>query len=54
MNPPKLTILAADTGAACDPEAGTCTVPRTPIPSPGAVPVTGAALPGVEESPTAW
>lgn len=34
MNPPKLTILAADTDAACDPETGTCTIPQTPIPSP--------------------
>lgn len=32
MNPPKLTILAADTDAACDPETGTCTIPQTPIP----------------------
>ena len=53
MNPPKLTILAADTDAACDPETGTCTVPRTPIPSPGAAPVAVAVLPGVEESPAA-
>ena len=49
MNPPKLTILAADTDAACDPETGTCTIPQTPIPSPGAAPVTGAVLPGMEE-----
>lgn len=47
MNPPKLTILAADTDAACDPETGTCTIPQTPIPSPGAV------LPGMEETPSA-
>ena len=40
MNPPKLTILAADTDAACDPETGACTVPQTPIPSPVAAPVT--------------
>lgn len=33
MNPPKLTILTADTDAACDPETGTCTIPQTPIPS---------------------
>jgi hypothetical protein len=37
VNPPKLTILAADTDAACDPETGTCTVPQTPIPAPDAV-----------------
>ena len=52
MNPPKLTILAADTDAACDPETGTCTVPQTPIPSPGTAPVTGA-VPGTEETPSA-
>ena len=51
MNPPKLTILAADADAACDPETGTCTVPQTPIPSPGAAPVTGAVLPGMGEAP---
>ena len=54
MNPPKLTILTAGTDAACAPETGTCTVPRAPIPSPGAAPVAGAVLPGAEESPTAW
>ena len=53
MNPPKLTILTADTDAACDPETGTCTIPQTPIPSPGAVPSPGAALPDVEETPSA-
>ena len=53
MNPPKLTILAADTDAACDPETGACTVPQTPIPSPGAAPATGAVLPGMEETPSA-
>ena len=53
MNPPKLTILAADTDAPCDPETGTCTIPQTPTPSPGAAPVTGAALPGMEETPSA-
>ena len=53
MNPPKLTILAADTDAACDPDTGTCTTPQTPIPSPGAAPVAVAVLPGVEESPAA-
>jgi hypothetical protein len=42
VNLPKLTILTADTDAACDPETGTCTIPQTPIPSPGAAPVTGA------------
>lgn len=46
MNPPKLTILAADTDAACDPETGTCTISQTPIPSPGAV------LPGMAETPS--
>lgn len=46
MNPPKLTILTADTDAACDPETGTCTIPQTPIPSPGAV------LPDMEETPS--
>jgi hypothetical protein len=53
VNPPKLTILAADTDAACDPETGTCTVPLPPILSPGAAPVTGAVLPGIEETPSA-
>lgn len=37
MNPLKLTILTADTDAACDRETGICTIPQTPIPSPGAV-----------------
>lgn len=53
MNPPKLTILAADTDAACDPETGTCTIPQTPIPTPDTAPVTGAVLPAMEESPSA-
>ena len=53
MNPPKLTILVADTDTACDPETGTCTVPQTPIPSPDAAPVTGAVLPGTKETPSA-
>jgi hypothetical protein len=53
VNPPKLTILATDTDAACDPETGTCTVPPTPIPSPDAAPATGAALPGMEETTSA-
>ena len=50
MNPPKLTILTAGTDAACDPETGSCTIPQTSIPSPGAAPVTGAVLPGMEET----
>ena len=53
MNPPKLTILTADTDAACDPKTGTCTVPQMPIAAPGAAPVTGAVLPGIEETPSA-
>ena len=53
MNPPKLTILTADTDAACDPETGTCTISQTPVPSPGTAPVTGAVLPGMEETPSA-
>jgi hypothetical protein len=53
VNPPKLTILTAGTDAACDPETGTCTVPQTLIPAPGAAPVTGAVLPGMEETPSA-
>ena len=53
VNPPKLTILAADTDAACDPETGACTIPQTPIPSPSAAPVTGAVLPSMEETPSA-
>jgi hypothetical protein len=53
VNPSKLAILAADTDAACDPETGTCTVPQTPIPSPDAAPVTGAVLPGMEETRSA-
>lgn len=47
MNPPKLTILAADTDVACVPETGACTIPQTPIPPPGAV------LPAMEETPSA-
>lgn len=39
MNPPELTILTADTDAACDPETGTCTISQTPISSPGVAPV---------------
>jgi len=50
VNPPKLTIVAAGTDAACDPETGTCTVPQTPIPSPAAAPVTGTVSPGTEET----
>jgi hypothetical protein len=55
VNPPRLTILTTDTDtdAVCDPETGTCTIPQTPIPSPGAAPVTGAVLPGLEETPSA-
>ena len=52
MNPPKLTILTTDTDAACDPETGACAIPQTPIPSPGAPPVTGAVPPGMEETPS--
>jgi hypothetical protein len=39
VNLPELTILAADTDAACDADTGTCAVPQTPIPSPDAAPV---------------
>lgn len=53
MNPPKLTILTGDTDVACDPETGACTISQTPIPPPGAAPVTGAVLPGMEETPSA-
>jgi hypothetical protein len=53
VNPPELTILAVGTDAACDPETGTCTISQTPIPSPGAEPVTSAVLPGTEETPSA-
>jgi hypothetical protein len=53
VNPPKLTILTADTDAACDPETGTCTIPQTPISSPGAASSPGAVLPGTEETPSA-
>jgi hypothetical protein len=53
VNPPKLAILAAGTDAACAPGTGTCTVPQTPVPSTGAAPVTGAVLPGMEETPSA-
>jgi hypothetical protein len=51
MNPPKLTILAADTDAACDPETGTCTVPPTPIPAPDAAPEY-STIPGAGETPS--
>ena len=49
MNPPKLTILAADTDAACDPETGTCTIPQALSPPPDIVPVTGT-IPGTAET----
>jgi hypothetical protein len=52
VNPPKLTILTADTDAACDPETGACTIPQAPIPSPGAAPVTGAVLPLAHHRPS--
>ena len=52
MNPPNLTILAADTDAACDPETGTCTVPQPPIQTPDTAQKTGA-LPDTEEAPGA-
>jgi hypothetical protein len=45
VNLPKLTILTADIDAACDPETGTCTIPQTPIPSPGAAPLTATVAP---------
>jgi hypothetical protein len=48
VNPPELTILNADTDAACDPETGTCTLRQTPIPSPGAAPVQGVGQAGLE------
>jgi hypothetical protein len=32
VNPPKLTILTADTDAACDLETGTCAVPQATPP----------------------
>jgi hypothetical protein len=53
VNQPTLTILTAGIDAACDPETGTCATSQTPIPSPGAAPVTGAVLPGMEETPSA-
>jgi hypothetical protein len=53
VNPPRLTILAAGTDAACDPDTGTCTVPQTPTPAPGPAPATGPVLPGPEETPSA-
>jgi hypothetical protein len=53
VNPPRLTILAADTDATCDPETGTCTLPQTPVPSPDAARVTDAVVPGTEEAPSA-
>jgi len=53
VNRPRLTTLTAGTHAACDPETGTCTIPQTPIPSPGAAPVTGAVPPGIKETPSA-
>jgi hypothetical protein len=53
VNPPKLIILTADTDTAGDPETGTCTIPQTPTPSPGAAPATSAVLPGMEETPSA-
>jgi hypothetical protein len=50
---PRLTILAAGTDAACDPETGTCTIPQAQAPSPGAVPEPGP-IAGAEETPGAW
>jgi hypothetical protein len=50
VNPSELTILAADTDAACDPETGTCTVPQLPIPSRDAAPATDAVLPVTDET----
>jgi hypothetical protein len=38
VNPSKLTILAADTDAVCDPETGICAVPQAQDPPPGAPP----------------
>jgi hypothetical protein len=52
VNPPKLTILTADTDAACDPETGTCTISQTPIPPPGAAAASGT-IPATEETPSA-
>jgi hypothetical protein len=52
VNPPTLTILAAGTDAACDPETGTCAVPQTPVPSPAAAPVAGTVPPGTAETPS--
>ena len=49
MNPPKLTILAADTDAACDPGTGTCTIPQALSPSPDIAPAPGT-IPGTEET----
>jgi hypothetical protein len=50
VNPPRLTILAADTDAACDPETGTCTIPQAQAPSPAAVPEPGT-IAGAKEAP---
>ena len=53
MNPPELTILTADTDAACDPETGTCTISQTPIPSPGVAPVNRRSPSGPGGNPKA-
>jgi hypothetical protein len=52
VNPSKLTILAADTDAACDPETGACAVPQTSILTPDATPAT-STTPDTEETPDA-
>ena len=51
MNPPKLTILAADADAACDPETGTCAVPQATPPSPGGSQPEADLPPGAHQGP---
>ena len=53
MNLPELTILTAGTDAACDPGTGTCTIPQTPIPSPGVAPVNRRSPSGPGGNPKA-
>jgi hypothetical protein len=50
VNPPRLTILAADTDAVCDLETGTCTIPQPPAPPPGAVPES-STIPDAQQTP---
>jgi hypothetical protein len=51
VNPTELTILTADTDAACDPETGTCAIPQTSIPGRPQAP--DLARPAPDQEPPA-